>query len=190
MVRWESEGRLIPQRTPTGRRIYTKAQLDEWVSRNGRLVYTPDGAALDNRRIIAYARASAEAQRPDLQRQREAIGLFLTQAGIANTEIISEIGGGLNWRRPKFLEISQEIEEGKVGKLIVAHKDRWVRFGFEFFEELRKRHNCQLLVINSEVLSPEAEMTQDLMSIMHCFSSRLYGLRKYATQRQTQKIIK
>jgi predicted site-specific integrase-resolvase len=114
MVRWESEGRLIPQRTPTGRRIYTKAQLDEWVSRNGRLVYTPDGAALDNRRIIAYARASTEAQRPDLQRQREAIGLFLTQAGIANTEIISEIGGGLNWRRPKFLEISREIEEGKV----------------------------------------------------------------------------
>ncbi|KHL83047.1 transposase [Helicobacter pylori] len=73
----------------------------------------------------------------------------------------------------------EEIEIGKISKLVIAHKDRFVRFGFEYFESFAQTHGCEIMIMNQFSLSPEAEMTQDLLSIIHCFSSRLYGLRKY-----------
>jgi predicted site-specific integrase-resolvase len=66
-----------------------------------------------------------------------------------------------------------------VKTLILAHRDRLTRFGFEWFEHYAKSNGCELLVLNQERLSPEQEMVQDLMTITHCFSSRLYGLRNY-----------
>jgi predicted site-specific integrase-resolvase len=51
------------------------------------------------------------------------------------------------------------------------------RFGFEWFEHFAQVHGCELMVLNQERLSPEQEMVQDLMTIVHCFSFRLYGLR-------------
>ena len=63
--------------------------------------------------------------------------------------------------------------------LVIAHKDRLVRFGFEWFESFAERHGCKIIIMNQESLSPTEEVTQDLLAIIHCFSSRLYGLRKY-----------
>lgn len=62
---------------------------------------------------------------------------------------------------------------------MIAHKDRLVRFGFEWFEKFCTDHGVAIVVMNASSLSPEVEMTKDLLSIIHCFSSRLYGLRKY-----------
>ena len=71
------------------------------------------------------------------------------------------------------------VERGEVSEIIVAHKDRLVRFGFEWFEKFCTDHGTSIVVMNVNALSPEEEMTKDLLSIIHCFSSRLYGLRKY-----------
>ena len=54
-----------------------------------------------------------------------------------------------------------------------------MRFVFEWFEKFCYDHGTSIIVMNAQALSPEAEMTKDLLSIIHCFSSRLYGLRKY-----------
>ena len=66
-----------------------------------------------------------------------------------------------------------------MAEIVVAHKDRLVRFGYEWFESFCEMHNCKITVVNLESLSPEQEVTQDLLTIIHCFSSRLYGLRRY-----------
>ncbi len=71
------------------------------------------------------------------------------------------------------------VETGEVSEIVIAHKDRLVRFGFEWFESFCEDHGTEIIVMNQESLSPEEEMVQDLLSIVHCFSSRLYGLRKY-----------
>jgi putative resolvase len=63
--------------------------------------------------------------------------------------------------------------------LVPAHRDRLSRFGFEWFEHYAKVNGCEVLVLKQERLSPEQEMVQDLMTIVQCFSSRLYGLRNY-----------
>jgi predicted site-specific integrase-resolvase len=62
---------------------------------------------------------------------------------------------------------------------VIAHKDRLARFGVELIEHLCAVHGTTLLILNTETLSPEQEMVQDLVAIVDCFSARLYRLRNY-----------
>jgi putative resolvase len=171
--RWEREGRLIPAgRTPTNRRVYTAQQIAKFQG----LRITGGQEA---RRLVAYCRVSSAAQKTDLKNQRHVLEDFCAARGLANVEFIEEIGGGLNFKRKKFESVMDDIGMRQIKTLVVAHRDRLTRFGFEWFERYAKQHGCEVLVLNQERLSPEQEMVQDLMTIVHCFSSRLYGLRNY-----------
>jgi predicted site-specific integrase-resolvase len=66
--------------------------------------------------------------------------------------------------------------------IIVTHKDRFIRFGYEWFEKFCLKFNTVILLVNNEGLSPQEELVQDIVSILHVFSCRLYGLRKYKKQ--------
>jgi predicted site-specific integrase-resolvase len=122
---------------------------------------------------------SSAAQKPDLLNQRKVLEKFVVAHGLANVEFIEEVGGGLNFKRKRFLALMTAIGQREVKTLVLAHRDRLTRFGFEWFEHYAKANGCELLVLNQERLSPEQEMVQDLMTIVHDFSSRLYGLRNY-----------
>ena len=172
LQRWEREGRLVPAaRTKTNRRVYTVEQVRAFQGmRLLRQVPT---------RHVIYCRVSSQAQKPDLVNQQGVLEQFCAARGLADIEVISEVGGGLNFTRKKFVALMQAVDRYEVKTLIVAHKDRLVRFGFGWFAQFCADHGCALLVLNQETLSPEQEMVQDLMTIVHCFSSRLSGLRNY-----------
>jgi predicted site-specific integrase-resolvase len=171
LQRWEREGRLIPAaRTGSNRRLYTESQIREFIGL--RAGSTPT-------RIVAYCRVSSAAQKPDLLNQRRVLEEFVAARGLANVEFIEEIGGGLNFKRKQFLALMDAIGRREVRVLILAHRDRLTRFGFEWFEHFARTHGCEVWVLNQERLSPEQEMVQDLLTIVHSFSSRLYGLRNY-----------
>lgn len=171
LQRWDREGKLTPDsRSVTNRRLYSEAQIARFA-----------GLAVKSEptRIVAYCRVSSAAQKPDLANQVRVLEEFAVARGLANVEFISEIGGGLNFQRKKFLALMSDIGRHQIKTLVLAHRDRLTRFGFEWFEHYAKENGCELLVLNQERLSPEQEMVQDLMTIVHCFSSRLYGLRNY-----------
>lgn len=168
LQRWDRAGKLKACRTSTNRRYYTNEHLRQTLQ-----------TVKAQGRTVAYCRVSSQAQKPDLKNQRSVLEDFLVARGIAGAEFIMEIGGGLNFRRPLFLQLLADVEAGEVDRIVLAHKDRLCRFGFELVEEICRRKGCELLVLNQERLSPEEEMVQDLMAIIHCFSSRLYGLRNY-----------
>lgn len=169
LQRWEREGRLVPAaRTSSNRRRYTESQLRAFLR-------LPSPAAA--RRIVAYCRVSSAAQRPDLANQRRTLEQFTAARGLAAVEYIEEVGGGLNFGRKRFLDLMDAIGRGEVATLVLAHRDRLTRFGFDWFAHHAVLHGCELLVLNQEQLSPEQELAQDLMTIVPCFSSRLYGLR-------------
>ena len=111
--------------------------------------------------------------------QKDALEQYIISNGIAVNEWLSDVGSGLNYKRKNFNYLLIEVENNRVARIIIAHKDRLVRFGYEWFDEFCKRHNCEIIIINAESLSPEEEVTKDLLTSMHCFSSRLYGLRRY-----------
>lgn len=170
LQRWDREKRLVPLRTPTNRRMYTDEHL-----RLLRGMPHKD----EHRDTIVYMRVSSQAQRPDLKNQRLALEQFCLARGIEVDQWVEEIGGGLNFKRRKFLEIVDGIVAGRVERLVIAHKDRLTRFGFELVGHLAQAQGAEIVVLNTESLSPEQEMVQDLMTITHCFSARLYGLRNY-----------
>jgi putative resolvase len=66
-----------------------------------------------------------------------------------------------------------------VERVVLAHQDRLARFGSTLLVHLCRTHQCELVVMNSEDLSPEQELVQDLITITQCFGSRLSGLRTY-----------
>ena len=127
----------------------------------------------------AYGAYLRKAQKPDLAKQRRVLEAFCTQRNIEVDEWIMEIGGGLNFKRKAFLALVDAILEGQVERVVLAHQDRLARFGYQLLVHLCQTHQCELLVMNTEELSPEQEVVQDLITITQCFSSRLYGLRNY-----------
>jgi len=166
--RWDRDQSLPAHRTPTGRRFYTEED-------RRKLLAIPE----PRRRIVAYCRASRAAQKPDLKNQRRTLEAFCTARGFAHVEFIEEVGGGLNFKRQAFTALMDAVGRGEVSMLVVAHKDRLVRFGFPWFEHFCQANGTELLVLNAETLSPPEELVQDLMTIVQCFSSRLDGLRNY-----------
>lgn len=166
----DRKGVLPAKRTSTGRRYWHKSDLDEYLGLTTAVVV---------RKRYAYCRVASAAERPDLRSQRRIVEQFCVAKGLGDVEYIEEIGGGLNFRRPKLLALMDEVVSGAVETLVVAHQDRLVRFGFDLLRHLCERHNCTLTTINVEEVSPEREMVQDLRAIIRCFSNRLYGLTKY-----------
>lgn len=128
----------------------------------------------DTRKIILYARVSTAGQKEDLQSQSDTISKAYPQC-----RVISETGSGMNFKRKKFIEIMEAVARKEVKLIVVAHKDRLVRFGFEFIEWFCNSNNCQIEVINNSYKAPHQELVDDFMAIMHCFSSKLYFLRRY-----------
>jgi len=177
LQRWDRDGVLkSSSRTPTGRRMYEEACVDAFLG-----IRQQTGTRVK----VAYCRVSSQAQKPDLLNQKAILTQFCVARGLANVETIEEVGGGLNFKRPKFLSLVDRVVSGEIETLILAHKDRLTRFGFDLLHHLCAKHGCEILVINDEKLSPEREMVEDLMTIVHCFSSRLYGLRNYRKALQT-----
>ena len=170
LQRWDREGRLKAKRTLSGRRYYNEADLATALN-------LPKLPA--TRRTIAYCRVSSPAQRPDLQNQRAALSSYAVSKQFVVDDWIMEIGGGLNFERKRFLALVDAIVAGEVERVLIAHQDRLARFGFALIKHLCETHHTELVVMNTETLSAEQELVQDLMSIIHCFSSRLYGLRNY-----------
>lgn len=168
LQRWDREGILKAHRTPTNRRYYTHDQYLQII-----------GQKAAEQQIVAYCRVSSPGQKVDLASQKAAVEQFCIAAGKPVGLWLQDIGSGLNYKRKNFVALLEMVERGEVSEIIIAHKDRLVRFGYEWFEKFCQDHGAVLTVMNAESLSPEEEMTQDLLSIIHCFSSRLYGLRRY-----------
>jgi putative resolvase len=170
LQRWDREGQLKPaSRTPGNRRLYTQEQLNRLLNRR------PERQRVS----VAYLRVSSQAQKRDLANQKTALEQFCIAQGLAVDEWISEIGGGLNFQRPKFTDLVDRVIRGEIATLVIAHKDRLARFGYDLLVHLCQTQECRLIVLNTESLSPEQEMVQDLLTITDYFSARLSGLRNY-----------
>ena len=167
---WDKTGKLKAFRSATNRRYYEEADLRAFAG-------MPEDTK--ERKLVAYCRVSSQAQKPDLKNQIQIVQEYCKSVLFEKAEIIEEIGGGLNLKRKKFLALIDDITSGNIKGVVVAHKDRLSRFGFELVQHLCVKNKVSLYVIDRQEASPEQEMVQDLLAITHCFSARLYGLRNY-----------
>lgn len=170
LQRWDREGILKARRTPTNRRYYTEEDY-----------YTIMGIQQENvenqvNDVIIYARVSNQNQKDDLKNQVEFLKTYANAKGYIVSNIITDIGSGLNYNRKGFNSI---LYSEKKQKILISYKDRFVRFGYSWFDNFLKSKGSEIIVVNNQTLSPQQELVEDLISIIQIFSCRIYGLRKY-----------
>ena len=173
LQRWDRDGILKANRSPTDRRYYT---YDQYLQFKG--IQTEN----DIRDTVIYARVSTRNQKDDLQNQVEFLKQFCNAKGIIVNQCIEDFGSGLNYNRKKWNKLLDEVMENKIKTIVISNKDRFIRFGYDWFEKFCEKFNTKIIIVNNETLSPNEELVQDIISILHVFSCRLYGLRKYKNQ--------
>ena len=168
LQRWDREGKFPACRNAANRRYYTQEQLNRFLGKK------------NIRKVVAYTRVSSRNQQDDLHNQMDFIINFANSHGVIINEHIEEIGSSLNYKRKKWNKLLQEVEDREIDRIYVTYKDRFVRFGFDWFNDFCERHGTKIVVLNNPKTSPDQELVNDLISIIHVFSCRMYGLRKYS----------
>ena len=163
-------GVLPARRTITGPRYYTEADVARFLGTGDE---APQGLA------VVYGRVSRRGQQADLRRQVAAMETYCLGASVAVDAWRTEIGGGLDFKRTVFLALMARTENRDIAHLLIAHRDRLTRFGCDWCEPFAQQHGGTITVVNQASLSPQAEMVEDLMTIVQAFSGRLHGLRSY-----------
>jgi predicted site-specific integrase-resolvase len=168
---WDKEGKLTPVKLKSGHRRYTEEHFKIF-----------NKSFKNNERLnIIYCRESTKQQLNSLNNQINKCKDFCINNGIKVDKVISDNLSALNYNRNGLKELLKLSIENKIENLIIYYKDRLVRFGFEMFEELSKINNFKIIIIdNSETdKSKESEFAEDLISIIHHFSMKIYGKRSY-----------
>lgn len=124
--------------------------------------------------VICYCRVSSVKQRDDLDRQ-----VAYMQSLYPEAEIIRDIGSGINFKRIGLRSVLDRLLQADQLTLVVAHRDRLARFGFELIQYMVEQNGGRIVVLDTTAYSPESELTTDLLNILHIFSRRVHGLRKY-----------
>ena len=174
--RWEASGKLKAEHTAGGHRRYDLVKLKPELFH---------AASADNRRTVAYARVSSHDQKEDLERQKQVLELYWSRQGWT-FEIISDLGSGMNYHKKGLKKLLEAILDEQVGRLVVTHKDRLLRFGAEMVFAICEAKHVEVVILNQgEDTTFEADLAEDVREIVNVFSARLYGSRS----RKSQKLL-
>jgi putative resolvase len=135
-------------------------------------------------RIVIYCRVSSTVNKSNLETQKKRLITYANARGYCVSEVITEFGSGINDKRPKLEKL---LKEQNFTKLIIEHKDRLTRLGFNYIETLLHKNNIVIEIVNN-VDTDEEDIIQDFVSIITSFTARIYGKRR--SKRKTEQIIK
>ena len=158
LQRWDNAGKLKAFRTPTNRRYYTYEQYQKYM-----------GITNSSKKTVIYTRVSTSNQKDDLKNQVEFLRQYANAKGIIVDTVIEDYGSGLNYNRKQWNKLIDECMTNEIGTIIITHKDRFIRFGFDWFEKFLNKFGVKFIIVNNESLSPQEELVQDIISILHAF---------------------
>jgi putative resolvase len=172
--RWERDGKITSHRTEGKHRLYRLSQF-----KIAKQTSTRD------RITIAYARVSSCDQQSDLDRQKKVLEMYCASHGW-KFDLVADLGSGMNYYKKGLKKLLNAILDGDVGRLVITHKDRLLRFGAELIFALCEAREVEVVIINSGTESRfEEELAKDVLEIITVFSARLYGSRS----RKNQKLL-
>ena len=168
--RWEKSKKIEPcYRTQGGQRRYDITKLQP-----------PDRSnKTTDRPTVAYARVSSHDQKEDLQRQVQMLEMYCS-AKAWTFSVVKDLGSGMNYHKRGLKQLLEQITNGQIGRLVLTHKDRLLRFGAELIFSLCAVKNIEVVIINQgDEPSFEEELAKDVLEIITVFSARLYGSRSH-----------
>ena len=173
---WDKQGTLKAYRTPTNQRFYTEEQLNQVLNFSNSNQVGKQGLK------IGYCRISTPNQKNSLQNQEEFLRSYTNAKGVILDEVFTDIGSGMNYNRKNFNKLLELVEAGEISEIYVTYKDRFVRFGFDWFNTFCEKHGAKIIILNQPSTSPEQELAEDLLNIVTAFSARSHRLRTYKKQ--------
>ena len=177
LYNWEKQGLLKIQRSKSGGlNFISQSELDK--------IQNKETNNKENEKIVIYCRVSSTVNKNNLKTQKERLLNYCNAKGYKVEKIIEEFGSGINDKRPKLEKL---LKEQDFTKIVVEHKDRLSRFGFNYLEVLLNKNNIDIEVINN-VDTDEEDIIQDFISIITSYCVRIYGKRR--SKRNTEKLIK
>jgi excisionase family DNA binding protein len=168
--RWADSGKIRSERSPSGQRRFFLTDIKRITPR--------ELNQLNDRITINYARVSSHDQKEDLVRQAQVLEAFSATNGW-QFETIQDLGSGLNYQKKGLQKLLKRIIQGDVGRLVLTHKDRLLRFGAELVFAVCEEFETEVVIINksNEEVTFEQELVQDMLELITVFSARLYGKR-------------
>ena len=180
--RWDEDGRLVSIRTEGGHRRYDISKIRPETVRRFEFA--------ENRKTIAYARVSSHDQKDDLERQKQVLELFCSKNGW-RFEIISDFGSGMNYYKKGLTKLLEAILDDRVGRLVLTHKDRLLRFGSELVFSICEAKGVEVVIINKgDDTTFEEDLAADVLEIITVFSARLYGSRSRKNKKLLENVAK
>ena len=173
---WDKQGTLTAYRTPTNQRFYTEEQLNQVLGFSNEFQEEKMGLR------IGYCRVSTHNQKNSLENQEEYLRSYTNAKGVILDEVFTDIGSGMDYNRGNFNKILELVEARRISEIYVTYKDRFVRFGFDWFNNFCEKHGTKIIILNQPSTSPEQELTEDLLNIVTVFSARSHGLSTYRKQ--------
>lgn len=171
---WDKSGKLKPAMVaPSGHRYYSNEQLNHLKG-----LKQPESK---QKKIIGYCRVSSNKQKDDLERQVENMQTYLLAKG-QPFEIITDIGSGINYNKKGLNEIINQVLNYDVDTVVVLYKDRLLRFGYDLLENIFKRFDTNIEIVDATPKTDNQELVEDLIQIITVFSCRLQGKRAKKTK--------
>ncbi len=185
---WERENKISPTYTTGGHRRFPRIEIEKLAG-----IYQEPKIPTQLNRVAIYCRVSSheQKQKGDLERQ---IGRMTTEAvkrGCNIVSIFDEVGSGMNDNRKKLQKLFELVESRSIDIVLIEHKDRLSRFCFNYLVCYFQSYGVKIEVVE-EVLgkSYEAELVEDILSLMASFSAKIYGRRSSQNRRKTDKTEK
>lgn len=180
-LRQMADKKEIPcYRTPSGHRKFDRSYISRMCNPS------VDGNQISNlpKQNFLYARVSSKKQLDDLSRQIEYLRGQRPEY-VAYT-LVQDVASGVNFKRKGLWSILDACLQGTVGKVVVAHKDRLARFSVDLIRQFIEKAGGELVILNSDLQnkSSEQELADDLLSIVHIYSCKQMGRRKYKQCKQ------
>lgn len=167
----------------TAWRLFTEGKIQNAYRLPSGQILVEDEIKNTSQKIVIYARVSSGDQKEDLKRQIERLKAFCLSANLKIEDIIQEIGSGLNGKRKKLISI---LKDKNITHIVVEHRDRLVRFGFEMIKASLNADNRDIIVVDEDEFKDD--IVQDFVDLATSMCARIYGRR--SAKNKVQKIVK
>lgn len=176
LINWDESGQLVFLRDPNNNYRYLTREMVIDLLKDRDLYF--DDSELQKRDVI-YARVSSHDQKKKGDLDRQVMLLLQATNDLQNIKVIQEVGSGLNDRRKGLSQLINLVLLNQVSRIFITYKDRLTRFGYHYIKQLCDFHDVEICILNpdSEKKTIEAELVDDVMSLIASFSGKLYGLR-------------
>ena len=173
---WEYQGKISFKRNPiSDRRYMDRDDVIELLQERNLLIDDLN----DSKKDVIYARVSSHDQKTHGDLDRQVQFLIENNSDLKNLVVLAEVGSGLNDHRKKLQQLLKMVMNNEINRVFVTYRDRLTRFGFNYLKTMFNAKGVQIVIVKqqTEKMSVEAELMNDMMSLIASFSGKLYGMR-------------